>query len=41
MERPQSVFALQKVLLREREPLVHRLSLAADLRGMILRLAKR
>jgi serine/threonine protein kinase len=41
MERPQSVFALQKVLLREREPLVHPLSLAADLRGMILRLAKR
>jgi serine/threonine protein kinase len=41
LERPQSVFALQKVLLRERNPLVHRISLAADLRGMLLRLARR
>ncbi len=41
LERPQSVFALQKVLMHARDPLVRRNSLAADLRGMISRLAKR
>jgi serine/threonine protein kinase len=41
LERPQSVFALQKALMRERAPLVHGSSLATDLRGMISRLAKR
>ena len=39
LERPQSVFALQKVLMRERDPVVSKSSLAADLRGMVLKLA--
>ena len=39
LERPQSVFALQKVLLRERDPVVSKSSRAANLRGMVLKLA--
>jgi serine/threonine protein kinase len=39
LERPQSVFALQKVLMRERDPVVSKSSLAADLRAMVLKLA--
>ena len=39
LERPQSVFALQKVLMGERDPLVSRTSPAADLRGLIVKLA--
>ena len=39
LERPQSVFALQKVLMRERDPVVSRNSRATDLRGMFLKLA--
>ena len=39
LERPQSVLALQKVLLRERDPVVSEDPAATDLRGMILKLA--
>jgi len=39
LERPQSVLALQKVLLRERDPVVSGDPAATDLRGMILKLA--
>ena len=39
LERPQSVFALQKVLMRERDPILSRNSPAADLRGLVLKLA--
>lgn len=39
LERPQSVFALQKVLMRECDPVVSKSSRAAELRGMVLRLA--
>jgi serine/threonine protein kinase len=39
LERPQSVLALQKVLLREREPVVSRTPAAIDFRGMMLKLA--
>ena len=39
LERPQSVFALQKVLMRERDPVVSKISHAADLRGLVLKLA--
>ena len=39
LERPQSVFALQKVLMGERDPVVSKSSRAADLRGMLLKLA--
>jgi serine/threonine protein kinase len=43
MQRPQSVFALQKVLLREREPEVRRktVSFAQEVREKILKLAGR
>ena len=42
LKRPQSVFALQKVLLREKEPEVHRKkSLAESLRGVWLRVSGR
>jgi serine/threonine protein kinase len=39
LERPQSVFALQKALMREGDPVVSRSSRAADLRAMVLKLA--
>jgi serine/threonine protein kinase len=39
LERPQSVFALQKVLMCERDPVVSKASRAAEFRGMLLRLA--
>jgi serine/threonine protein kinase len=39
LERPQSVFALQKVLMRERDAADSKSSRAADLRGMVLKLA--
>jgi hypothetical protein len=39
MERPQSVLALQKALLRERDPVVSELPAALDLRGMMQKLA--
>jgi serine/threonine protein kinase len=39
LERPQSVFALQKVLMRERDPVVRKPSIATDVRSAILRLA--
>jgi hypothetical protein len=39
LERPQSVFALQKVLMRERDPTVSYSSGASDLRGKVLKLA--
>jgi hypothetical protein len=39
LERPQSVFALQKALMRERDPAVSKSSGASDLRGMVLKLA--
>ena len=39
LERPQSVFALQKVLMGERDPVVSKTSRAADLRGLVLKLA--
>jgi hypothetical protein len=42
MQRPQSVMALQKVLLREREPEGPRKrSFVASLRGTLMRLARR
>ncbi|TSA15418.1 MAG: serine/threonine protein kinase [Betaproteobacteria bacterium] len=39
MRRPQSVFALQKVLLGERDPLVSLTSRTADFRDMVAKLA--
>ena len=39
LERPQSVFALQKVLMGERDPVVSKTSRATGLRGMVLKLA--
>jgi hypothetical protein len=39
MRRPQSVFALQKVLLRERDPTASLTSRTADFREMVLKLA--
>ena len=39
LERPQSVLELQKVLLRERDPVVAALPATAGLRGAILKLA--
>jgi serine/threonine protein kinase len=39
MERPQSVLALQKALLRERDPVVSEHPAALDLRGMMQKLA--
>lgn len=39
LERPQSVLALQKVLLRERDPIVAETPAAAGFRGVILKLA--
>ena len=39
LRRPQSVFALQKVLLRERDPLVSLTSRSSEFRDMVLRLA--
>jgi serine/threonine protein kinase len=39
LERPQSVFALQKVLMRQRDPIVSTSSRAADLHAMVLKLA--
>ena len=40
LRRPQSVFVLQKVLLREKDPVVHhRASLFGDMRGRLLRFA--
>jgi serine/threonine protein kinase len=39
LQRPQSVLALQKVLLREREPVVSETASGIDLRGMMLKLA--
>jgi serine/threonine protein kinase len=39
LERPQSVFALQKVLMGERDPVVSKSSRSNDLRGMVLKLA--
>ena len=39
LQRPQSVFALQKVLMRERDPVVRISSLATDVRGAFVRLA--
>jgi len=39
MQRPQSVLALQKALLREHDPVASRFPAAIDLRGMILKLA--
>jgi serine/threonine protein kinase len=42
MKRPQSVFALQKVLMREKNPEVHRkASLADNLRGLWLKVSGR
>jgi serine/threonine protein kinase len=42
LKRPQSVFALQKVLLREKDPEVHRkVSLIDSLRGKLVRLSRR
>jgi hypothetical protein len=39
LRRPQSVFALQKVLQRERDPLVSLTSRTADFRHLVLKLA--
>ncbi len=39
LRRPQSVFALQKVLLRERDPVASLTSRAADFRALVQRLA--
>jgi len=39
LRRPQSVFALQKVLLRERDPVVSLTSRTADFRDMVQKLA--
>ena len=39
LRRPQSVFALQKVLLRERDPLVSLTSRTTEFRDMVLKLA--
>jgi len=39
LRRPQSVFALQKVLLRERDPSVSLTSRSADFRSLVLKLA--
>ncbi len=39
LQRPQSVFALQKVLMRERDPVVRLSSIATDVRGAFARLA--
>jgi hypothetical protein len=39
LRRPQSVFALQKVLLRERDPMVSLTSRAADFREIVQKLA--
>ncbi len=39
LRRPQSVFALQKVLQRERDPLVSLTSRTADFRNLVLKLA--
>jgi hypothetical protein len=39
LERPQSVFALQKALMRERDPVASKSWGAADLRGKFLKLA--
>jgi hypothetical protein len=39
LERPQSVFALQKALMRERDTVVSKSWRAADLRGGFLKLA--
>ncbi len=39
LRRPQSVFALQKVLLRERDPMVSLTSRAADFRALVNKLA--
>jgi serine/threonine protein kinase len=42
MKRPQSVFALQKVLMREKDPEVHRkASLTDNLRGLWAKVSKR
>jgi len=41
LERPQSVFALQKVLMREKDPEVRRTSLMADLRVTLGKLARK
>lgn len=39
LRRPQSVFALQKVLLRERDPVASRTSRTADFRALLRKLA--
>jgi hypothetical protein len=39
LERPQSVLALQKVLLRERDPVVSAAPAGMNLRGMMMKLA--
>ena len=39
LRRPQSVFALQKVLLRERDPAASLTSRSADFRDMVRKLA--
>jgi serine/threonine protein kinase len=39
LERPQSVLALQKVLLRERDPIVSAVPAVMNLRGMMMKLA--
>ena len=39
LERPQSVLALQKVLLRERDPVVSAAPAAMNLRGMMTKLS--
>jgi hypothetical protein len=39
LRRPQSVFALQKVLLRERDPVASLTSRAADFRELVQKLA--
>ena len=41
LERPQSVFALQKALMREKQPEVRDTSMLTDLRGTLSRLARR
>jgi hypothetical protein len=39
LRRPQSVFALQKVLMRERDPAASLTSRTAEFRDMVLKLA--
>ena len=41
LERPQSVFALQKALMREKNPEVRDTSILTDLRGALSKLARK